>query len=122
MAYRFPEDTIAGLGAANLWPGLGLTVGFIISHLASEYVYVAVTLYLLLGFATVAVIFYITVLFTTKSVEQVFLYSVYCSDRVKNRSTCVEPSGIFGGSENSTEKIDEETESYSSSLLLANTS
>ena len=80
MAYLFPGDTTQAFGASRLWTALGLTAGFLASHLASGNV--AVILYLLLGVIVVATVFYIIILFTTKRFEQVFLYSVYCPKRV----------------------------------------
>ena len=85
VAYLFPLDTTAAFGAANLWLGLGLTVGFLVSHLASGNI--AVILYLLLGMIIVAAIVYSITLVSTKTVEQIFPYSVYCPRRMKNYET-----------------------------------
>ncbi|KAL5477601.1 hypothetical protein EMCRGX_G024417 [Ephydatia muelleri] len=82
VAYLFPLDTTAAFGAANVWQGLGLTVGFLVSHLASGNI--AVILYLLLGMIIVAAIVYSITLVSTKTVEQIFPYSVYCPRRMKN--------------------------------------
>eukprot|EP00731_Ephydatia_muelleri_P022991 Em0015g574a len=81
VAYLFPGDTTPAFGASRLWIGLGLTTGFLGSHLSSGRV--SVMLYLLLVTSVVASVFYILILFTTKRMEQVFLYSVYCPKRVK---------------------------------------
>ena len=85
VAYLFPLDTTAAFGAANVWQGLGLTVGFLVSHLASGNI--AVILYLLLGMIIVAAIVYSITLVSKKTVEQIFPYSVHCPRRMKNYET-----------------------------------
>ena len=85
VAYLFPGDTTPAFGASRLWIGLGLTTGFLSSYLSSGDE--SVLLYLLLVICVVATIFYTFILFTTKRMEQVFLYSVYCPKRVKGSPT-----------------------------------
>ena len=109
MAYLFPGDTTPAFGASRLWIGLGLTVGYLVSNLASGNV--AVILYLLLGVIVVATVFYIIILFTTKRFEQVFLYSVYCPKKVTcpANETAVESNG-------NKEELVEELKSQSTSF------
>ena len=109
MAYLFPGDTTPAFGASRLWIGLGLTTGYFVSQLASGNE--AVILGLLLGGNFVGTVFYLITLFTTKRIEQVFLFSVYCPKRV-----ACPASEMAALSNENAEELDEECTNQSTSL------